>query len=146
LRQEAGTEIEAFPSKSQETMQKVFSRKFNSKAYEEVILSVLIVTGLAGFFYFLRNRNRKFTRRSVSVPKIDIEIRYAAERDADATLLAQNQVKIIRMVLQPIEKQILQEKAALIYVFGGDYWEMRLKNASDSLKTAIREILESKEW
>ena len=127
-------------------MQKVFERKFNTKAYEEVVLSVLILTGLAGFFYFLRNRNRKFARRSVPVPKIDIEIRYEAERDADATLLAQNQVKIIRMVLQPIEKQILEEQASLIYVFGGDYWEMRLKNASDSLKTAIREILESKEW
>lgn len=121
-------------------------KKFSLKKSEELVLSLLIVTGIAGIFYFLRKKRPALFTRSLHVPKLDIEIRYEADKDADATLLAQNQVKVIRMILTPIEKQILREKATLIFVYGGDYWEMRLKNASEELKTGIRNILESKEW
>ena len=79
-------------------------------------------------------------------PKIDIEIRYDTEKDADATFLAQNTVKIIKMVLTPIESEIKQENAQLIFVYGDGAWEMRLRNASDPLKTKVRSLLEAQEW
>lgn len=119
--------------------------KHQRSKYEVTALSLIVLSGIAAFAYFFRKKivTDKIVRPS---RKIDIEIRYDADKDADATMLAQNQVKIIRMVLTPLEKQILDEQASLIYVYGGDYWEMRLKNASEELKTSIREALEAKEW
>ena len=51
--------------------------------------------------------------------KIDIEIRYETEKDADSTLLAQNIVKVIRMVLVPLEKQIEKGKCQADICFRG---------------------------
>jgi len=105
---------------------------------------VALVTMIASVFFFIK---RKYpTLKRVPGKKIDIEIRYETDKDADATLLAQNIVKVIRMVLVPLEKQIAKEDAKLIFVFGGDFWEMRLRNASKPLRNSVAELLESKEW
>jgi hypothetical protein len=105
---------------------------------------ITLVTLGASIFFFLKKRYPKLRR--VPGKKIDIEIRYETEKDADSTLLAQNIVKVIRMVLVPLEKQIEKENAKLIFVFGGDFWEMRLRNASKPLKNSVAQLLESKEW
>ena len=77
---------------------------------------------------------------------IDIEIRYNTEKDADTTFLAQNLVKILRIVLSPIESKITQEGAQLILVYGDDNWEMRVRNGSETLRQSVRNLLEAKEW
>lgn len=119
--------------------------KHQRSRLEDTTISLLTLSGLAVLIYLFR---KKFSKVYVARPskKIDIEIRYDAVKDADATMLAQNQVKIIRMVLQPLEKLIKREQASLIYVYGGDFWEMRLKNASEQLKGSVRKLLEAKEW
>lgn len=106
-----------------------------------------------GFFSLLAFVGTFFLlfKRKASPPlkpsqKIDIEIRYETEKDADATFLAQNLVKIIRMVLMPLESQIKKEDAKLIFVYGGEFWEMRLKNSSERLKNSVRRRLEAQEW
>ena len=48
--------------------------------------------------------------------KIDIEIRYDTEKNADTTFIAQNIVKIIRIVLMPLQSKINKEGARLIFV------------------------------
>lgn len=92
--------------------------------------------------------NKKETGRITreDLRKVDIEIRYETEKDADATLLAENVVKVIRIVLLPLAKQIKEEEAKVIFVFNGDSWEIRMKNASEDLRDAVRALLEAKEW
>ena len=99
---------------------------------------------LSALLFFLKKHPVRTAAKTG--PKLDIEIRYDTEKDADSTFLAQNLVKIIRMVLTPIESQIEQENAKLIFVYGDDAWEMRLRNASDPLKTKVRNLLEAQEW
>lgn len=125
-------------------MQWLTCKRPNLTKGESTALVLTIVSGFAGFLYFFSRRKAK-PRRYVP-GHFDIEIRYAATKDADATLLAQNQVKIIKMVLTPLEKRIQREKATLIYVYGGDFWEMRLRNASEQLKHAVKDLLEAEEW
>ncbi len=77
---------------------------------------------------------------------LDIEIRYQTEVDVEAVSLAENVIKIIKMVLNPIESQIREEEANLIVVFCGDFWEMRMKNSTDELKESVRNLLEAEAW
>ncbi|MEJ7768010.1 MAG: hypothetical protein WKF89_09375 [Chitinophagaceae bacterium] len=112
---------------------------------EPIVYIFFSLIAFAGtFFYFLK----KTPTRKVVKPaqKIDIEIRYESEKDATATQLAQNTVKVIRMVLMPLETEIKKQDAKLIFVYGGDYWEMRLKNSSPQLKNSVRQMLEAQEW
>ena len=111
-------------------------------------LVTYLLFGLLAFAgsFFLVLKNKTFKKPLKPGEKIDIEIRYECEKDADATLLAQNLVKIIRMVLMPLESQVKKEDAKLIFVYGGDFWEMRLKNSSEHLKNSVKRILEAREW
>jgi hypothetical protein len=106
-----------------------------------VSLGIAALYGLAGSLFFFTKRIKRPTGK-----KIDIEIRYNTEKNADATLLAQNLVKIIRIVLSPLEPKINKENARLIFVYNEDSWEMRVSNGSEKLRQSVRSLLESKEW
>ena len=106
------------------------------------LIALFAVTGT--FLLFFKKRVLKRTR--VPGKKIDIEIRYDIEKDADTTFSAHNTAKVVKMVLTPLEKQIKKEKAKLILVFGGDTWEMRMCSASEKLRNSVRRLLEAKEW
>ncbi len=109
----------------------------------ELLISVGIAAlyGLAASLFFFTKRVKRPQGK-----KIDIEIRYDTEKDADATLLAQNLVKIIRIVLTPLESKINKEDAKLIFVYGDGSWEMRVRNGSENLRQSVRKLLEAKEW
>jgi len=119
--------------------------KSKMDSQEKLALTFLALASLAGAF-FLLYKNKVATRKSVPLKDVDIEIRYDTEKDADIAFLAQNIVKIVRIVLSPLSSRIKRENAKLIFVFGGESWEMRTVNASDALKEKIREKLESREW
>ncbi len=104
-------------------------------------LGIVALYALAGSLFFLKRRSRRPTGK-----KIDIEIRYDTEKNADVTLLAQNLVKVIRMVLTPIESKINKEGAKLIFVYGDDSWEMRVRNGSEKLRHSVRHLLEKADW
>jgi hypothetical protein len=104
-------------------------------------LGITALYVFAGSLFFLKPHNRR-----PSGKKIDIEIRYNTEKDADATLLAQNIVKIIRMVLMPLESKIKKESAQLIFVYSDESWEMRVRNGSEKLRRSVSKLLEAKEW
>ena len=106
------------------------------------LIGLLAATGTFLLFY----KKRVFKRTRVAGKKIDIEIRYDIEKDAETAFSAQNTAKVVKMVLTPIEKQIRKEKAKLILVFGGDTWEMRMCSASEKLRNSVRRLLEAKEW
>ncbi len=106
---------------------------------------LIALLALAGtFLLFYRKKNLR--QKHIPVKKIDIEIRYEIEKDADITFSAQNTAKILKMVLTPLESQIKKEDAKLILVYGGDTWEMRMARASAQLKNSVRSLLEAKEW
>jgi hypothetical protein len=115
--------------------------KNEHKMHLWVSLGIAALYGLAGSLFF-------FTRRKVRPPgkKIDIEIRYETEKTADTTMLAQNLVKIIRMVLTPLESKISKESAQLIFVYSDEAWEMRVRNGSENLRHSVKRLLEAKEW
>jgi len=119
--------------------------KSKMDSQEKLGLTFLALASLAGAF-FLLYKNRVAARKSVPLKDVDIEIRYDTEKDADIAFLAQNVVKIVRIVLSPLSTRIKRENAKLIFVFGGESWEMRTVNASDVLKEKIRQKLESREW
>ncbi len=104
-------------------------------------LGIAALYGIAASLFFFTKRVKR-----PSGKKIDIEIRYDTEKNADATFLAQNLVKIIRIVLTPLESKIAKEDAKLIFVYAEDSWEMRVRNGSENLRHSVRRLLEAKEW
>ena len=94
----------------------------------------------------LTDREGSMALSKENLKKIDIEIRYETEKDADATLLAENVVKVVKIVLLPVASRIKTEDAKVIFVFNGDAWEIRMKNASETLRTSVRTLLSAKEW
>ena len=94
----------------------------------------------------LRDQEGSILLNKENLKKIDIEIRYEIEKDADATLLAENVVKVVKIVLLPVAARIKAEDAKVIFVFNGDAWEIRMKNASETLRTSVRTLLSAKEW
>lgn len=131
-------------------LQKFLNKQTNTPKKENDIMEMISyglfsLMAFAGTFFLLFKR-RPPIETLKPAEKINIEVRYETEKDADATLLAQNIVKIIRMVLMPLESQIKKEDAKLIFVYGGEFWEMRLRNSSERLKKSIRKRLEAQEW
>src|SRR4028119_1597767 len=104
---------------------------------QKLVLGLLALASIAGAFFVL-HRNKTAGRRNIPLKDVDIEIRYDTDKDADIVFLAQNIVKIVRIVLSPLSSIIKRENAKLIFVFGGESWEMRTVNASDYLKENIR--------
>jgi len=104
-------------------------------------LGLTVLYAIAASLFFLPKRYRRPPGK-----KIDIEIRYDTEKNADTTLIAQNLVKIIRMVLMPLQSKINKEGARLIFVYGDESWEMRVRNGSEKLRHSVRNLLEAKEW
>ena len=104
-------------------------------------LALAALYGVAGSLFFLPKRTTRPTGK-----KINIELRYLTEKNADTTFLAQNLLKIIKIVLTPLETKINKEDAKLIFVYDEDGWEMRVRNGSDQLRHSVRELLEAKEW
>ena len=111
----------------------------------ETILGLLTLTAIAALAFFIYKK-KKPSRKHIPGKNIDIEIRYETEKDADATFLAQNLAKIVRMVLVPVESQIEKEDAKLILVFNGDSWEMRMRKASPQLKHSVSDLLSANQW
>lgn len=112
-----------------------------------VTTGLIALIALSGVFFLLyKTSGFRFGRQSKPRQKLDIEIRYETEKNADTAFSAQNTAKIVKMVLTPLEKQIKKEDAKLILVYGGDTWEMRMASASDNLKHSVRRLLEAKEW
>ena len=104
-------------------------------------VGIAVLYGLAGSLFFLKKRAIRAVGK-----KINIEIRYDTEKNADSTLLAQSLVKIIRIVLSPLESKITKEGAVLIFVCGDSSWEMRVRNGSEKLRHSVKKLLEAKEW
>ena len=106
-----------------------------------ISVGIAALFGIAGSMFFLKKRAVRPVGK-----KIDIEIRYETEKNADSTLLAQSLVKIIRIVLSPLESAIVKEGAVLIFVCGDNSWDMRVRNGSEKLRHSVRKLLEAKEW
>jgi len=104
-------------------------------------LGMAILYAIAASLFFLPKRYRRPVGK-----KIDIEIRYDTEKTADTTFMAQNLVKIIRIVLTPLQSKINEEGASLIFVYGDESWEMRVRNGSEKLRQSVRNLLEANEW
>lgn len=119
--------------------------KHEKSTGEELGIGLLTVLSIAGALLLLY-KNKTIRKTILPVKDVDIEIRYDVEKDADTTFLAQNIVKIVRIVLAPLAGKIKKEDAKLIFVFTGESWEMRTVHASDVLKNLIRKQLASREW
>ncbi|MEJ7740069.1 MAG: hypothetical protein WKF97_21835 [Chitinophagaceae bacterium] len=120
-------------------------RKKDNYLNMDIIFGLLKLTGILTMAYILYKK-KKPLRKRIPGKKINIEIRYETEKDADATFLAQNIAKVVRMVLVPVESQIVKEDAKLILVFTGDSWEMRMRKASEQLKHSVSSLLSANEW
>jgi len=127
-----------FFNKQQQAVQKSTG---NSNAGVWFTLALTTLYGIAGSLFFLPKRTMRPPGK-----KINIELRYLTKKNADTTILAQNLLKIIKIVLTPLETKISKEDAKLIFVYGEDGWEMRVRNGSDQLRHSVRELLEAKEW
>jgi len=119
--------------------------KHEKSTREDIGIVLLTVMFFAGALLLLF-KNKTVIKTILPVKDVDIEIRYDVEKDADTTFLAQNIVKIVRIVLAPLARKIRKEDAKLIFVFTGESWEMRTLHASDVLKNLIRKQLASREW
>lgn len=127
-----------FFNKQQQAVQKSTG---NSNAGVWFTLALTTLYGIAGSLFFLPKRTMRPPGK-----KSNIELRYLTEKNADTTFLAQNLLKIIKIVLTPLEAKISKEDAKLIFVYDEDGWEMRVRNGSDQLRHSVRELLEAKEW
>lgn len=106
-----------------------------------ISVGIAALYAIAASLFFLPKRYKRPLGK-----KIDIEIRYDTEKNADTTFMAQNIVKIIRMVLMPLQSKINREGAGLIFVYGDESWEMRVRNGSEKLRHSVRNLLEANEW
>ena len=113
----------------------------NNNSEMWIVVGIAALYGIAASLFFFTKRTRRPPGK-----KVDIEIRYDTEKNADATFIAQNLVKIIRIVLTPLESKIAKEDAKLIFVYADDSWEMRVRNGSEKLRHSVRKLLEAKEW
>lgn len=117
-------------------------------ARQNLILKILFgllafLTSAGTFLLLFRRKDKKV---GLTAKKVPIDIMYEVEKDADTTFLAESIVKVIRIVLLPVSSQIKKEKARLVFVFSGDGWEIRMRNASQQLRKRVRSILEANEW
>ena len=143
-------------------MQKINIRKKEQKANTHLTFKIIVflasLTSLifvfrrklaVGWRYLsmqLRDHEGSTALTKEKLKQIDIEIRYETEKDADATLLAENVVKVIKIVLLPVASMIKAEDAKVVFVFNGDAWEIRMKNASETLRNSVRTLLSAKDW